>query len=123
MPTQDLNDQPIRVLYNGPVLSIDGVGYCHHVNGGGLVAETAYVEDSVWVGPQAMVMGNAVVKGECNINQSAIVKDSAHLRGAVLVSNRAVVEGHAQLSGKVQVLNDRRIGGDEVYTAETCTTI
>ena len=54
-----------------------------HKNGGGWVAETAYVEPSVFVGPYAIVYGQA------------------QLSGKVRILDFAQVSGHAELSGNV----------------------
>ena len=44
-----------------------------HKNGGGWVANTATVEDSVYIGPDAWVYGNAQVFGDARVYGNAQV--------------------------------------------------
>ena len=48
----------IKVFSTEAIVEIDGVKYHHHPNGGGMVAETAQVADSVFVGPFAKICGH-----------------------------------------------------------------
>ena len=59
-----------------------------HPNGGGFVAETAKVDESVYVDPQAQVLGNSKISGQVRIEDFACVVDST-------VADEAVVSGHA----------------------------
>ena len=72
-----------------------------HPNGKGWVAETAYVADSVFVGPHAIVYGRA------------------QLSDAVRIEDTAQVSGHAELSGDVIVCGNRWIDG--TFKASTGT--
>jgi len=54
-------------------VTIDGVVYHPHPNGGGLVAETATVAESALVGVFAQVYGNARVLGEARVYGEAQV--------------------------------------------------
>ena len=38
-----------------------------HINGGGWVADSAIVDDTVYVGPDARVSGNAEVSGDARV--------------------------------------------------------
>ena len=71
-----------------------------HKNGGGWVANTATVEDSVYIGPDAQVYGNAQVYGD------------AQVLGNAWVSGDAWVYGNARVSGDAQVCGSARVFGD-----------
>jgi hypothetical protein len=69
-------------------LKIDG----HlHPNGGGWVQNSANVANSVYVGPTAIVLGNANISGQVRIENTAIVRH-ATLSGNVRVRNNALVD-------------------------------
>lgn len=72
-----------------------------HPNGGGWVANGATVANSVYVGPYAMVLGNANVSGNVRIADHAIIQD-ATLSGQAIVQDNAVVVG-GDLSGNARV--------------------
>jgi len=72
---------------NGPVPAHQ------HSNGGGWVADTATVEDTVYVGPDARVYGDAWVHG------NALVYGNAEVGGT------AEVYGNAEVGGTVRVLS------------------
>jgi hypothetical protein len=61
-----------------------------HANGGGWVDNTASVSPTVYVGPAAMVLGNAQVTGQVRIDNTAIVKDAV-VGDSVQVIDNAVV--------------------------------
>ena len=48
-------------------------GFHKHKNGGGLVANTAYVDDSVFINGNARVSGNAWVSGDARVSGNAQV--------------------------------------------------
>lgn len=79
--------------------STDRVPAHRHVNGGGWVSNTAIVEDSVYVGPQAEVGGTAIVVGRVEIKGRAGVYDRAQISGTVVIQKKAVVKNKAQVSG------------------------
>lgn len=88
---------PYEVRFTGAEVRQSG-GYSKgrghaHSNGGGWVADTAKVDDSVYVSPDAMVLGNAVLTG------NARVEDYAIINGDVSVSDNAVISGHAIING------------------------
>ena len=66
-----------------------------HKNGGGWVANTVIIDDSVFVAPNARVYGNAWVYGNA------------------LVSGNAWVSGNAQVSGNARVFGDARVFGND----------
>lgn len=55
--------------------TIDEVVYKRHPNGGGLVAETATVEKSVFVGVNARVSGDAQVCGNARVSGDSRVSN------------------------------------------------
>lgn len=74
-----------------------------HENGGGLVAKTAKVDESVYVGPDAMVLGNAIVKGDARIDGHAIVSGNARVSGNAVVDGYAIVTDTARVGGYAHV--------------------
>jgi UDP-3-O-[3-hydroxymyristoyl] glucosamine N-acyltransferase len=86
-----------------------------HIKGGGWVAETAHVEESSYVGPYAVVYGNARVTGEAIINDYAKVYGNAQIYGSAKVYgdaqvyDRAQVYGQARVSGKSKVYENARV--------------
>lgn len=81
-----------------------------HTNGGGWIADTAEVDETVFVGPEAKVFGNAVVKYKAKIN------DYAKVYGNALVYDKARIYGQAEIYGNAQVSDDCRISDNaKVY--------
>ena len=85
--------------------SNDASGGTRHSNGGGFVASTAKVDSSVYVGPNAKVLGYAAVSGNAVIDGHAVVTGSAR------VSDNAVVTGHAIVAENA-VVKDNAIIAD-----------
>lgn len=52
-----------------------------HINGGGMVEDTAHVEDSAYVGPSALVYGQATVSGQALLSGQATVSGKATVYG------------------------------------------
>ncbi len=75
-----------------------------HENGGGFVAKTAKVSDSVYVGPNAMVLGNARVTG------NAVIDDYAVVMGNAQVKDDAVIDGCAVVAGDARVTDNAHVG-------------
>lgn len=70
-----------------------------HKNGGGKVADSAKVDATAYVGPNAVVMGTAQVLGNARIEDFAVVSANAQ------VMDNAVVSGHATI-GMGAVIKD-----------------
>ena len=97
-----------------------------HSNGGGWVSMTARVADSVYVGPDAMVLGNAVLSGNVRVEDHAVVANSVTASDNVVISGHAIVngggwvydngwyEGSVKLSGNAQI-------GDSAVVYNSCT--
>jgi len=64
-----------------------------HPNGGGFVASTAKVDASVYVGPDAMVLGNAVLTGNVRVEDHAVVANAVTASDNVIISGHAIVDG------------------------------
>ncbi len=81
-----------------------------HINGGGFVAKSAKVDEGVYVGPDAMVLGNAVVTGNARIEGHAVVMGNAK------VSGDAVIDGFAVVAGNAAVGHEAHVGDSAVVT-------
>ena len=88
---------PYAVRLNGAAVHQEsgyskGQGHVH-ANGGGWVADSARVADTVYVGKNAMVLGTAKVSGDARIEDYAVVA------GDTVVKDHAVIAGHAAVHG------------------------
>jgi carbonic anhydrase/acetyltransferase-like protein (isoleucine patch superfamily) len=89
-----------------------------HPNGGGWVANTALADDSVYVGPGAMVYQNAtlhdrvVVFGESRVYGDATLEDSVTLYQGVRVF------GNAELCGNVALYEGTEVDRPPVIVTE-----
>ena len=63
------------IFLRGNILTLNGVQYCRHVNGGGWVAKTAKVDKTAFVGFFARVDGDARVSGNTHVFGDAKVYD------------------------------------------------
>lgn len=91
-------------------------GFHRHPNGGGLVADTAHVDDTAYIGKycvvydQGKVLQNAEIRGmariTCNavIAGNAIVQDDAHVSGDALVTDSAIISDSARVYGNSKIL-------------------
>ncbi len=89
----------------------DGCGVVpahRHPHGGGWIAETAAVDVSVFVGPDAAVFGTAKVTGMATILDTAWVSDSA------VVSDHARISGDADVRGAAHIEGSAEVGGDAI---------
>ena len=84
-------------------LKIEGTSYHRHRNGGGLVADTAHVAPSAFVGLFARVSGNAEVFGNAEISGNAKVFGDARVSGNAEISGNARVFGNSEISGDARV--------------------
>jgi NDP-sugar pyrophosphorylase family protein len=81
--------------------------YHHHPNGGGVVANTAQVDESAFVGPDARVYDYAIVKNRARVLDSAVVSGRVIIDGPVVISGRSVIESSARVRGNAQVINSK----------------
>jgi carbonic anhydrase/acetyltransferase-like protein (isoleucine patch superfamily) len=82
-----------------------------HPNGGGWVADSATVDGSVYVGPNAGVHQLANVFGDCKIKGHSRVFGWAKLSGNVTVSGHASIEGASRCRDNVIVSGRSRVLG------------
>src|SRR5205807_2008296 len=82
-------------------------GWHNHKNGGGLVQDTAFVEESVHIGKNARVSGNAQVSGNARVSGNAQVSGCAHVSGNSQVYCDAQVYGDALVYGDAKVYGDK----------------
>ena len=99
-----------------------GKGHIHS-NGGGWVADTASVADSVYVGPDAMVLGNAVVSGNVRITDHAVAAGDSVISENAVIADHAVVHGGGWVyvnggwqSGKAEISGNAVISDSAVVS-------
>lgn len=85
-----------------------------HSNGGGFVASTASVDQSVYIGSHARVLDRAIVKGNVRIEDHAIVKGNAVIQDEAVISGDAVVDG-GLVYGSAQISQYAKIWAAEIY--------
>jgi hypothetical protein len=83
-----------------------------HSNGGGWVADTAIVDKTAYVGPNAQVYGNAWVSGDARVYGYARVSGGARVSGYAWVYGNAQVSGNARVSGGAQVYGNAQMYGN-----------
>ncbi len=102
-----------------------GAGHVHP-NGGGWVADSATVADSVYVGPNAMVLGSANLSGNVRVEDRAVVANSVTATENVVISGHAIVDGGGMIYddgwkfGSVNLSGNVVIGDGAVVT-NSCT--
>ncbi len=78
-----------------------------HLNGGGLVDDSAEVDASVFVGPKAAIKNCAIVKGNVKLTGENVIKDFTVVDGSeggeIVLSDSAWVQDTAMVSGKVEL--------------------
>lgn len=97
----------------------DGMGRVpakRHVNGRGWVANTAVVEDSVYVGPRCEVFENAYLSGKVRLEGKARVCGRATISGHVIIKQNAFVSGKACVSDVSIIGENARINGYAVVS-------
>lgn len=102
-------------IQQDPLASAGGMGN-YHSNGGGFVASTAHVDDSVYVGKHAKVLGYANVTGNAQIKDYAIVTGSANVSGNAVVSGHAVVAENATVKDNAIVSDSAGVMGNSVIS-------
>ena len=69
-----------------------------HPNGGGFVALTAIVTETVYVGPKAKVLDRAKVWGEVRMDDQAVVRGDAQVSGSVHLGGKTKVSDTTVIS-------------------------
>ena len=83
-----------------------------HSNGGGWIADTATVMDSVYVGRNAQVFGDAKVSDHAQIRDSARVSGNAEIYGNAQVFDHAEISDDAVVCDIAKVYGDAKVGGN-----------
>lgn len=112
-------DDDYLVNADGSV-SMDGVIYHPHPNGGGLVAETAKVDASAFVGVGARVDDNARVLDNACVRDNACVAGNARVFGNACVYANARVFGDALVFGDAWVYGNARVFGNAFVSGNAC---
>ena len=85
---------------NGPVPAH------HHPLGGGWVADSAHADDTAYIGKDACVFGNAVIKDE------SLITDHAQVGGFAVIKDHACIRDHAAVAGTCVVQDNSVISGN-----------
>jgi len=97
----------------------DGLGRVfanRHKNGGGWVAATAHVDDSVYVARNAQVYGCARVYDKVDIRGRAQVYGSAVIRDHVRLSGDVVVNGAAKINDAAELRCSAKVSGSAIIS-------
>jgi carbonic anhydrase/acetyltransferase-like protein (isoleucine patch superfamily) len=111
----------------------DGIGrvFAHrHANGNGWVADTARVEEQVYIGPRAQVYNYACVRGQVRLEGRArvfghatldgrasgrdsgiVVKTNAQVYGNALIRDTTIIADDASVTGNARISGNSRIFG------------
>lgn len=81
----------------------------NHPKGGGIVANSAMVDETVYVGPYAMIYDNARVYADAKVDGYARVYEDAFVHGNAKISGDARVYGKASVNGNARVSGNARI--------------
>lgn len=95
----------------------DGAGQVpahRHPNGGGLVANSAWVDPAAFVARDATVGGFARVYGKVRIEDRAAVRDYAVASGMALIAEETVISDYATVSDLSTVRGVSKVGGQAV---------
>nr|BDT28792.1 hypothetical protein BHI3_22580 [Bacteriovorax sp. HI3] len=110
------------VLFLSAPVMADECGYMpgfKHGNGGGFVALTAYVEPSVYVGPNAKVCGVNTISGNTIIDEWAEIDGYATIKGKVVIQDSAYIGEFAHIENYgtgngIQIAGNSQVGGNAV---------
>jgi carbonic anhydrase/acetyltransferase-like protein (isoleucine patch superfamily) len=88
---------------NGPVPAHQ------HPYGGGWVADTAHVDITVYIGPEAVVYGRATILEKVRVYGKAKVFDDAEVKGRAEIYDDAEIYGHAEIFQDVHIYEHARV--------------
>ena len=77
-----------------------------HNNGGGFVADTATVDATAYVGPDAKVCGEAQVLGNARVEDYAVVMDNSKVYGSAKVYDSAKILGGSEVYNEAKVYDN-----------------
>ena len=93
-----------------------------HLNGGGWVADTAKVADTVYIGPYTQVAEDTIILDHARIDNYATifgkakVSGNAYIGGKTIVGGNAIISGRAYIDGYSVISSDAKItGGDFLH--------
>ena len=86
-----------------------------HPNGGGWVADTASVEDGVYVGPNALVYEHAKIHGNVLFSQNRYIVVYPKISDNSRVHGNAVVYGNSRISDDAEVAGNSRVAGQDIW--------
>jgi len=118
-PFSSKNRYPYQVTIEGAGIKsrpLNGLRGSAHSNGGGFVASTAKVDASVYVGPNAAVIGNATVTGNVVIDGFAMIAERANISGNAYIGDTAMVMGNATVSGNAKIMESACVYGNYSVT-------
>ncbi|MBI2606750.1 MAG: hypothetical protein HYW49_11795 [Deltaproteobacteria bacterium] len=87
-----------------------------HPNGGGYVADTAYVDKYAYIAPgvsvcdRAQIHGAVFVSGFSEITHDAMIVQEGD--GEIAITGNVIIRGRAQVRGMVRISGDAEIRGD-----------
>jgi UDP-3-O-[3-hydroxymyristoyl] glucosamine N-acyltransferase len=85
-----------------------------HPKGGGWVANTAIVDSTVYVGPDAEVYGKAQVRDFARLEDQSHVCDDARVSGHVTLTGNTWIFEKARVFGVTHIRNTRVCGSRQV---------
>lgn len=103
---------PWTIYRDEDIVDVRTEHYRIHQNGGGLVALTAHVADSVYVAPRATIKDRAIVVGSVRLFDRAVIEDQAVVADACTLRGESSVGGEAILRGSVQLSHEARADGN-----------
>ncbi len=128
LPYEDKPQYPYSVTMEGaePMTErpVPAGYYRRHSNGGGLVSYYARVADTAYVGPNAVVMGNAtvsdnaIIDGYATVNHGAKVTDNAYIGDYAVLYDRAVVSDNARVIENACLYVDYKVSGSAVVKGQ-----
>ena len=107
-----------RPYESNPAATQSHSGMITHANGGGWKSTSATVDATAYIGPNALVLNSAQVRGYARIEDHAVVRDTAQVRDNAVVSGHALVRNSAQVYGNARVrdwgtvINATQVYGD-----------
>lgn len=93
-----------KIRGGGLFLTLNGVKYSHHPNGGGLVAETAKVAPGAFIGRYVVVHDRAEIGGRAKLFGDIVIRDNTRITGYVYMCGDIEVKGNTVISGKSRII-------------------
>lgn len=94
-----------------PVGGLRAEEWSQHENGGGWTQRTTRVEASAFIGPFAIISGDAQILERARIVDEASVTGMAVVKGQALVGGSAQIGGQAMIDGQARILGTAEVGG------------